>query len=88
MAREDHWCMDDGEKGTCALCLSMGLKQEGWRQRKGPSCREELEKMVGLVEVHVMMCIAGDFNRHVGRAETGEEESLGGFEWGTRNREG
>ena len=36
--KEDHYCMDDGEKATfCALYLCMGLKQEGWRQRKGPS---------------------------------------------------
>ena len=35
-----------------------------------------------------MMCIAGDFNGHVGTAETGEEESVGGFGRGTRNREG
>ena len=35
--------------------------------------------MVGLVEAHVMVCIAGDFNGHVGTAETGEEKSFGGF---------
>ena len=42
---------------------------------------------MGLVEAHVTMCIAGDFNGHVGTAETGEE-SVGVFGWGTRNREG
>ena len=41
-----------------------------------------------VVEVPVMMCITGDFNGHVGTAETGEEESVGGFGWGKRNREG
>ena len=46
--------------------------------------REELERMVGLVEVHVIMCIAGDFIGHVGTVETGEEESVRGFGWGTR----
>ena len=40
---------------------------------------EELERMVGLVEAHVMMCIACDFNGHVGTAETGEKESVGRF---------
>ena len=40
--------------------------------------------VVGLVEAHVMMCIAGDFNGHVGSAETGEDESIG-FGWGNRN---
>ena len=33
--------------------------------------QEELERMVGLVEARVMICIAGDFNGHVGTAETG-----------------
>ena len=41
--------------------------------------REELERMVGLVEAHVMMYIAGDFSGHVGTGETGEEDSIGGF---------
>ena len=43
--------------------------------------------MVGLVEMHVMMYIAGDFNGEVGTTESGEEESVGGFGWGTRNRD-
>ena len=65
----------------------------GWASnRKGGDRKgafgEELERMVGLVEAHVMMCIAGDFNGHVGTAETGEEESVGGFGFGTGNREG
>ena len=52
---------------------------------KKKTFREELERMVGLVQAHVMMCIAGDFNGHVGTVATGEEESIGGFRWGTRN---
>ena len=32
--------------------------------------------------------VAGDFNEHVGKTETGEEESVGGFGWGTQNGEG
>ena len=49
--------------------------------------REELERIVGLVVAHVITCIAGGFNRHVGTAEA-EEESIGGFGWGTRSRAG
>ena len=41
--------------------------------------------MVGLLQAEVMMCITGDFNGHVGTAETGEEESVGGFGWETSN---
>ena len=50
--------------------------------------RDEVEKMMGLVEVGTMLCVAGYFNAHVGVAETGDEESIGRYGWGTRNREG
>ena len=35
-----------------------------------------------------MLCVAGDFNAHIGVVEPEDEESLGRFGWGTRNREG
>ena len=35
-----------------------------------------------------MLFIAGDFNAHIGVVEQGDEENIGGFGWGTRNREG
>ena len=41
-----------------------------------------------LVELEVMLCIAGDFNVHFGVVESGEEESVGRYGWGARNREG
>ena len=63
-------------------------KKEGRVEAENRAFREELERKVGLVEARVMMCIAGEFNGHVGTAETGEEESVGGFGRGTRNREG
>ena len=50
--------------------------------------RDALEKMMGLVELEVMLCIAGDFNAHVGVVEPGEEEIVGRYGWGARNREG
>ena len=49
--------------------------------------RDALERMMGLVELEVMY-IAGDFNAHVGVVEPGEEESVGRYGWGARNREG
>ena len=55
MGREDHCCMEDGERATCVLYVCVWASN-----RKG---REKLERMV---EAHVMMCIAGDFNGHVG----------------------
>ncbi|KAI0231117.1 hypothetical protein LSAT2_018516 [Lamellibrachia satsuma] len=39
--------------------------------------RDALERMMGLVELEVMLCIAGDFNAHVGVVEPDEEESIG-----------
>ena len=35
-----------------------------------------------------MLCVAGDFNAHIGVVEPGDEESIGIFGWGTRNMEG
>ena len=50
--------------------------------------RDSLERMIGLMELEVMLCIAGDFNAHVGVVEPGEEESVSRYRWGARNREG
>ena len=50
--------------------------------------RDEVEMMMGLVEVGTMLCVAGDVNAHVGVAEIGDEESIGRYGCGTRNREG
>ena len=35
-----------------------------------------------------MLCVAGDFNAHIGVVEPGDEDSIGGFGCGTRNTEG
>ena len=48
--------------------------------------RDEVEKMMGLVEVGTELGVVGDFNVNVGVAETGDEESIGRYGWGTRNR--
>ena len=39
--------------------------------------RDALERMMGMVELDVMLCIEGDFNVHVGVAKLGEEECFG-----------
>ena len=49
--------------------------------------RDALERMMGLVELEVMLCTAGDFNAHVGVVESGEEESVDRYGWGARNTE-
>ena len=61
--------------------------QTGRTEAEKQDFRDEVEKMMGLVEVGTMLCVAGDVNAHVGVAETGDEESIGRYGWGTRNRE-
>ena len=61
MAREDHCFMDDVEKATCCI-MSMYEPQTGRAETEKRASREELERMVGLVEAHVIMCLAGYFN--------------------------
>ena len=41
-----------------------------------------------MVELETRLCIAGDANAHIGETEPGEEENIGKYGWGTRNREG
>ena len=69
------------------LCQYMGHKQEGLGVEK-QEFSDALERMMGMVELEVMLCIAGNFNTHMGVAEPGEDECVGKFCWGKRNREG
>ena len=47
-----------------------------------------MERLAGLSDGQTMLCIAGYFNAHIGVIEPGDQESIGRFGWGTRNREG
>ena len=47
-----------------------------------------MEWLAGLSDGQTMMCVAGDFNAHIGVVEPEDEERMGRFGWGTRNREG
>ena len=47
-----------------------------------------MERLAGLSDGQTMLCVAGDFNAHIGVVESRDEESIGRFGWGTRNREG
>ena len=40
---------------------------------------DALERMMGLVELDVILLIAGDANAHVGVVEPGEEKSVGRY---------
>ena len=50
--------------------------------------REEVERMAGLSDRQTMLCVAGDYNAHIGVIEPWDEASIGRFGWGTKNREG
>ena len=63
--------------------MSVYGPQTGRMEAEKEEFRDALERMMGLVEV---LCTAGDFNAHVGVVEPGEEESIGRYGWGARNR--
>ena len=68
--------------------MSVYGPQTGRMEAEKEEFRDALERIMGLVELEVMLRIAGDFNAHVGVVKPGEEESVGRFGWGARNREG
>ena len=68
--------------------ISVYGPQTGRTEAEKQDFRDAVEKMMGLVEVGTMLCVTGYCNAHVGVADTGDEESVGRYGWGTRNREG
>ena len=68
--------------------ISVHGPQTGRTEAEKEEFMDALGRMIGLVELEVMLCIAGDFNAHVGVVEPGEEESVGRYGRGTKNREG
>ena len=64
MAGEDHCSMDDDPPtyGMCHLRL--------WTPDGG---REDVERIAGLSDGHTMLCVAGDFNAHIGVVGAGDE---------------
>ena len=62
--------------------------QTGRTEAKKEAFREEVDRLVGLSDSQTMLCVAGDFNAHIGVVEPGDKESIGRFGWGTRNSEG
>ena len=71
---------------VCVICF-YGPKT-GRMEAEKEAFREEVERLAGLSDGHTMLCVAGDFNAHIGVVEPGDDESIGRFGWGTRNREG
>ena len=71
---------------VCVICV-YGT-QAGRMEAEKEAFREEVERLVGLSDGQTMLCVAGDFNTHIGVVDPRDEESIGRFGWGTRNREG
>ena len=71
---------------VCVICV-YGPKT-GRMEAEKEAFREEVERLAGLSDGHTMLCVAGDFNAHIGVVEPGDDESIGRFGQGTRNREG
>ena len=44
--------------------------------------------MACLSDSQTMLCVAGNFNAHIGVVEQGDGASIGRFGWGSRNRKG
>ena len=87
MAGEDHCRMDD-DPPTDGMCHLRLRTQTGRMEAEKEAFREEVERLAGLSDGQMMLCVAGDFNAHIGVVEPGDEESIGRFGWGTRNMEG
>ena len=68
--------------------MSVFRPQTGRMEAEKEEFSDAVERMMGLEELVVMLCIVGDFNAHVGLVEPGEEESVGRYGWGARNRAG
>ena len=50
-------------------------RRVGQEAEKG-AFREEVERLAGLSDGPAMLCVAGDFNAHIGVVEPGDEESI------------
>ena len=87
MAGEDH-CRIDDDPPTDGMCHLRVWTQTGRTEAEKEASREEVERLAGLSDGQTMLCAAGDFNAHIGVVKPGDEESIGRFGWGTRNREG
>ena len=74
---------------SMALCVICGYASQTRRtEAEKEAFREEMERLVALSDGQTMLCFSGDFNAHIGVVETGDEEGIGRFGWGTMNRKG
>ena len=68
---------------VCVICVYG--PQTGRTEAEKEAFREDVERLADLSDGQTMLCIAGDFNAHIGVVEPGDGESVGRFGWGTRD---
>ena len=76
---------------VCVICVYG--PQTGRTKAEKEAFREEVDRLAGLSDGQTMLCVAVDFNAHIGLVEPGpgDQESIERFgyrEHGTRNTEG
>ena len=59
---------------VCVICVYG--PQTGRTEAEKEAFREEVERLAGLSDGQTMLCVAGDFNAHIGVVEPGDEESI------------
>ena len=69
---------------VCVICVYG--PQPGRTDAEKGAFRKEVKRLAGLSDGQTMLCVA--FHAHIGVVEPRDEESIGRFGWGTRNREG
>ena len=72
------------------VCVAASTNPRRVERRQKEAFREEVERLFSISDgqaMLIMLCVAGDFNAHLGVVEPGDEEYIGRFGWGTRNRE-
>ena len=69
---------------VCVICVYG--PQTGRTEAGKEAFREEVERLAGLSDGQTMLCVAGDFNAHIGVVGPGDEESTGRFGWGNKEQ--
>ncbi len=59
---------------VCVICVYG--PQTGRTEAEKEAFRGEVERLTSLSDGQTMLCVAGDFNAHIGVVEPGDEESI------------
>ena len=82
MAEEDHCRMDDDPPTDGMYHMRLYGPQT---DVDNGAFMEVVKRLAGVSDGRTMLCVAGDFNSHIGVFEPGDEKSIGIFGRGTWN---